>query len=204
MTTMTLTVTARTEGADAVRAAGSVPGVVYGPKQEAINIAVDAFTFEKTLHEAGESTIITLTGLEEEIEVLVQDVAFNAARGGVEHVDFYAIERGKELTTNVAIDFVGEAPAEKAGHIINKSLQEVEVTCRPSVLPSSIEVDITGLTEVDQSITVGDLVVVEGVAINTDAEISVVSVSAAKEEVEEEVATEAAPAAEEAPAESVE
>lgn len=165
---------------------GSVPGVVYGPKQEPISLSLNKQTFEKTLHEAGESTIITLTGLDEEIEVLVHDVAFDAKRGGVEHVDFYAIERGKELTTNVPLEFIGEAPAEKSGATVNRVLHDIEVTCRPSVLPAHIEVDLSVLVDEDAQIRVADLVLPEGVKVENDSEDTVANVAAAREEEPEE------------------
>ncbi len=184
--TTTLTVAPRSASAQAVRAAKKIPAVVYGPKQEPISIEIDALAFTKTLHEAGESTIITLEGLDEPIEVLVHDVAFNAARGGAEHADFYAIERGKELTTNVALEFVGEAPVEKSGATVNKALYEVEVTCRPSKLPSHIEVDVSGMEDEEAQILVSDLVVEEGVTIETDSDTPVATVSAAREEEPEE------------------
>ncbi len=184
--TIKLEVQKRDAAAETLRAQGKVPAVVYGPKQESVAIAVDKQQFTKTLNEAGESTIITLTGLDEEIEVLVQDVAFNAARGGVEHADFYAIERGKELTTNVALEFVGEAPIEKTGATITKVLQDIEITCRPSALPSHIEVDLSVLDSEDAQIHVSDLHIPEGVTVNTDADAVVASVSAARTEEESE------------------
>lgn len=185
--TTNLEVQKRETSADAVRKEGRVPGVVYGPKQEPISISIDKLTFEKTLQAAGESTIINLTGLEgDSIEVLVQEVAFNAARGGAEHVDFYAIERGKELTTNVTLNFVGEAPAEKTGMTVNKAMHEVEVTCRPSVLPSHIDVDITSLVDESSQINVKDLVLPEGVKVENDEESAVATVAAAREEEPEE------------------
>lgn len=162
-----------------------IPAVVYGPKQASLSLSVNKQTFERVFAGAGESTIITLEGLSEPIEVLVQDMSFDAARGGVTHVDFYAIERGKELTTNVALEFIGEAPAEKFGTVV-KAMQEVEVTCRPSVLPSQIEVDVTALVEADSQILVKDLPVPEGVTVNTDAEGVVATIAIAKEEPEAE------------------
>lgn len=195
--TIKLEVEKRSGSVNAVRAAGKIPAVVYGPKQEPISLAVDRTTFTKVLDEAGESTILNLIGLEHDIEVLIHDVAFNAAQGGIEHADFYAIERGKELTTDVALEFVGEAPILKSGATLNKNLHEVEVTCRPSVLPSHIEVDVSILTDVDQHIAVKDLVVPTGVKIETDPELMIVTVSGARaaepESTPESETTEAAP-----------
>ncbi len=191
--TIKLEVTKRDGSAASVRAAGMVPAIVYGPKQEPVAIAVDKVVFTKTLEEAGESTIINLVGLSEDIEVLIHDVAFNPERGGVEHADFYAIERGKELTTHVALEFIGEAPVSKSGATITKNLHEVEVTCRPSVLPSHIVVDISSLVDAHSHIAVKDLVVPAGVTIENDPELMVATVSAAREA---EPETAAAPAAE--------
>lgn len=167
---------------------GTIPGVVYGPKQESVPLSIDARTFEKTLQEAGESTIIVLKGLDEDIEVLVHDVAFNPTRGGIEHVDFYAIERGKELTTNVALEYTGEAPVEKTGATVNRVLHDVEVTCRPSNLPAHIAVDLSVLTDTEAQIRVADLTVPEGVTIGNDPEEIVANVAAAREEEPEETA----------------
>jgi len=183
---MTLSVTPRDGHIVAAAQQGDIPAVVYGPKQPSTPIAIDKQTFAKLLAEAGESTIISLEGLDEPVEVLIQDVAFDPAKGGIIHVDFYAIERGKELTTNVALDFVGEAPAEKDGMVV-KALFEVEVTCRPSALPSHIVVDLTTLASTDSQITVADLDGGEGVTINTDPETSVATIAAAKEEAEDEL-----------------
>jgi len=171
---------------EALRTAGSVPANVYGPKQEPISIAVDAKALRKVLDEAGESAIVQLTGLKEAIEVLVKDVDFDPVKRGIRHVDFYAIERGKDMTTNVPLDFIGEAPVEKAGiGTVSQILHEVEVTCRPSNLPAKIEVDITGMTEEHSKISVADLVVPEGVVVENDTEDAVAVVSVAREAEEE-------------------
>lgn len=185
--TTKLEVTKREDSTQKVRSEGNIPAVVYGPKQEPISIMLDKAVFEKTLQSAGESTIINLVGLDEEIEVLVHDVAFNAGKGGVEHVDFYAIERGKELTTNISLEFIGEAPVEKNGAMVTKVLQELEVTCRPSDLPSHIDVDVSTLIEESSQILVKDLKIGASVKVTLDGESVVASVAAAREEEPEEV-----------------
>lgn len=186
---MTLEVAARGDiSASAARENGQLPAVVYGPKQESTPLVVDRRAFEKLYEEAGEASIITLTGLDEELEVLVHDMDFDPKVGGMIHVDFYAIERGKELTTNVPLEFVGEAPAEKQGATANKILHEVEVTCRPSNLPSHIDVDLSVLVDEDSSIQVKDLKVSDEVKIDTDPEAVVANVAAARKDESDEAA----------------
>lgn len=183
--TITLPVTSRDEATtiDKLRVSGNVPAVVYGPKQDPINVTLDSKVFDKVRKTAGESTIIELTGLAEPIEVLIKGVDFNPIKQQVMHVDFYAIERGKEMTVHVALEFIGEAPVEhtKEGSV-TKVLHEVEVTCMPKNLPSHIDVDLSALVSVSDKIHIKDLKVAKGVTIQADPEDSVAVVTAAKSE----------------------
>jgi len=206
--TMTLEVTKRDVAAGrSALPAGHIPAVVYGPQQESIAISTDEFIFDRTRKEAGEATIINLNGLEEELEVLIKHIDFDPAKQEIVHVDFYAIERGKDMTVTVPLEFVGEAPAEKVGSV-TKAMQEIEVTCRPKNLPAHITVDVSVLEDEHSKITVADLPALEGVTYNAELEDAVAVVSLAKEEEETEAAEAGAeegaapaPAAEAAPAE---
>lgn len=186
--TIKLAVTARDVATDAstVRSEGGVPAVVYGPKQEALSITVSSKDLDKIRKEASESTIVELTGLEETHEVLIKNLEFSPVKQQVLHVDFYAIERGKDMTTTVPLEYIGEAPVEasKQGSV-TRVLHEVEVTCRPSDLPGHIDVDISGLATVEDKILVQDLQVGSGVTINAEPEDAVAVVSVTKEEEEE-------------------
>lgn len=189
--TVTLQVETRTERGkqlSKLRSQGKLPAIVYGPKEEPQALTLDAGVFNKLFKEAGESTIITLTGLKQDTEVLVHDVAFDAEKGGITHVDFYAIERGKELTTDVPLEYIGEAPAVKLGGTLMRVIHEVEVTCRPSALPQHIEVDVSVLVDFDAQIHIKDIVAPEGVKIENDADEVIAFVQAVEEEEETETA----------------
>lgn len=162
-----------------------VIGIVYGPKQDPVPVTIDRSEFERLYKEAGESTIITLTGLDESIEVLVQDTAFDPVKGIMQHVDFYAIERGKELTANIPLTFIGTPPAEDQDGVLTKVLHEIEVTCRPSDLPHDIEVDVSGMANIDDQIKVKDIQLPSGVKVENDPEDVVALISGAREEEEE-------------------
>lgn len=185
--TVKLDVTKRTASAASVRKEGNVPAVIYGPKQEPISVSVVKSVFEKVLKEAGESTVINLVGLGEEIEVLVHDVSFNPIKGGVDHVDFYALEKGKEITVHVPIEFTGEAPATKKGGSLTKVLHEVEVTCKPSALPQHFTADVSSLDDFEKQIQVKDLEIPTGVTILNDVEEVIAVVQEVADEPEPEV-----------------
>ena len=188
--TVQLKVTKREERGkqlEKVRAEGCVPAVVYGKKQEATPVSIDRADLEKLFRDDEEVAIVTLTGLDKDIEVLIQEVDFNPVKGGVQHVDFLAVEKGKELTTTVPIEFEGEAPAVKLGGALTKVLHELEVTCRPSALPSHLTVDVSSLVDFDAQIHVSDITLPEGVRTEADPEEVVALVSEVKEEEDEPV-----------------
>jgi len=171
----------------AVRAAGKVPAVVYGPKQEPIHITIEGKSFDKVRAAAGESTIISLEGLDAAVEVLIKGVDFDPVNLAVLHADFYAIERGKDMTVTVELVFIGESPAEELNiGTVTKVLQEIEVTCRPSDMPGHIDVDISSMVDEHSKITVADLPVLAGVKYEADAEDPVAVISVVKEEVDED------------------
>lgn len=189
--TFSLTVEARTERGkqlESLRGAGKLPAVMYGPKEESTPLTLDRIAFEKLFKEAGESSVIVLEGLSAPKEVLVHDVSFDPRRGGVIHVDFYAVEAGKEITVGVPLEFTGEAPAIKLGGTLTKVLYEVEVTAKPKDLPQHIAVDVSSLDDFEKRILVKDLSVPKGVTIENDPEDVVVLVQAVEEEKEEPVA----------------
>jgi large subunit ribosomal protein L25 len=105
----------------------------------------------------------------------------------IQHIDLYAVEKGKEMTTNVALEFIGEAPVEESNKgNLTKVLHEVEVTCKPKDLPNHIDVDLSTLVKIEDEILIKDLKVPAGVKIEADPEDPVVVVSEVREVVEEE------------------
>ncbi len=186
-----LAVEARTErGKDLteIRNAGKLPVVMYGPKKESVSLVVDRGEFEKVLKVAGESSIVTLTGLDTPVDVLIHDVAFDARKGGIVHADLYAVEAGKEIVMHVPIEFIGEAPAVKLGGTLTKVLHEIEIACMPQDIPQHIAVDVSTLDDFEKQIHVSDIVVPKGVTIKNHEEEVVALVQAVAEE-SEEVAT---------------
>lgn len=168
-----------------LRDEGFIPAVVYGPKQEAINMSIKTSDFLKAYNEAGDSTIISLNVDGEEIDSLVQDVQYDPVKGDTIHVDFYAIERGKKLQVEVELIFEGLAPAEKnLSALIVKVMHEIEVECLPRNLPHNLTVNLEQLVDFESQILAKDIELPEGVELITNSEEVI---ALAKEAVEEEL-----------------
>lgn len=182
---------------DDLRAAGVVPGVFYGPKEAATQIAVNALELQKIWKEAGETTIVRLAGVGDEKDALFKDVQFHPVSGQMLHVDFYVIEKGKKVEISVPLHFDGVSPAEKAGHILVKALHEIEIEVAPAELPHHLVVDVSTLVNVGDHILAKDIKLPPSAELKIDADEIVASVTEVVEEKEE---APAAPAAEAAPA----
>ena len=191
---------------DALRAEGLIPAVLYGPKEAPTSISIDGRQLESVWREAGETTVITLKGVGGDKDTLIHDVQLHPLTSKILHADFYVLEKGKKIEISVPLEFIGEAPAEKLGHIIVKALHEVEIEVAPAELPHNLEVDLSTLNNVGDHITADMIKLPASATLITHAEEIVASVTAFHEEkVEEAVvpapATEVADAPEAAPTE---
>jgi large subunit ribosomal protein L25 len=168
METLKLEVLERTEaGKDlaALRASGYIPAVQYGHKKEAVNLSVKEIDFKKVFKAAGESTLVELVlGGKKGINVLVHDVQVDPLSGRFTHIDFYQVNMDEKIETDVALDFVGDAPAVKAhGGVLIRNLDEVKVQCLPKDLPHSFVIDLAQLVDFDSQIKVSDIKLPAGV-----------------------------------------
>ena len=185
---LTLNVKKRTDsGASAavIRRAGSVPGVVYGAHQKATPISVSAGAFGKVLKEAGEATIVSLTGLGDPLPTLIHEVDLDPLTNLPRHVDFYAVTKGQKVEVAVPLIFVGVSPAVEAGANLVKVMHELEVEADPMNLPHNIEVNISALASLGDKVHASDLVLPSGIKLVTPKEEVVALVQEIVEEKEE-------------------
>lgn len=172
-----------TKSPNTLRREGSLPGVVYGRSQEATPITIDRKTFEKLFHQAGESTVITLKGLDGDKQALIHEVDTDAVTGAAIHADFYAIEKGQKVTVSVPLQFDGTPPAVKdLGGILTKVMHELEIEVDPTELPQAIHVDVSKLATLEDQIKVSDLTLPASAKISVDADEVVAMISVAEEE----------------------
>lgn len=171
---------------EALRKAGKLPAVFYGPKEKATSIAVSHVDFIKAWKKAGESSVIILKDGADEHEALIHDVDVHPVSGVPRHADFYVIEKGKKVKVKVALNFQGVSPAVKdLGAILVKVLREVEIEAGAKDLPHELIVDISSLATLSSTIHAKDIKLPAGVELKTLPEEVVASIAEAKEEVEE-------------------
>jgi large subunit ribosomal protein L25 len=180
-----------------LRRQGLIPANIYGRGIESVPVQFDVRALRDALSQAGTTTVVDVhlsaTGSAEDgtrHPVLIEHVARHPSTGKVLHVDLHQVDLNRPVRAAVPITLVGHAPAVDVGGVLVHPLDTVEVEALPRALPQAIEVDVSGLTESDAQITVGDLRLPPGVTVDTDPETIVVQVVASR--LEQEVAAEAA------------
>lgn len=173
-----------------LRAEGIIPGVLYGPTFDAINLQVEWAKLRPVLMEAGGSQIIQINLEGEEYNALVRHVQRAPLRGDVLHIDFYRVRMDVAIRTEVPITLVGNADhLEDLGGVLIHEMNSVEVECLPGDLPAEVQIDISGLAEIGDSILAAALPELPGVTYHVDPGDVVVATTylqRAEEEEEEE------------------
>lgn len=150
-----------------VRAAGSLPAVVYGNKSEAKTIEVPQSAFEKVYRSAHGSHLIDLQiDGAAPMKVLVHDVQYHPLSQRAVHVDFLQVNMTEKITAEVPVRVTGESPAVKGlGGTLLKNITEVTVSCLPDKLIDEIVIDIAKLQTFEDVVTLGSLQLPEGVSV---------------------------------------
>ena len=181
-----------------LRRQGLTPANIFGRALDSLAVQVSSDDLRHVLHSAGRNEIVYLRlDSGEPRPTFVRDIQRHPLSDVILHVDFLQISLKDKVKLEVPLHLVGLAPAvDRHGGILVHGLDRVTVEALPAEVPSVIEVDVSGLEEIDQALHVSDLRVSEGVTILTDPEQVVAKVSppAVVREEEEEKAEAAAEA----------
>lgn len=172
-----------------MRKAGQVPGVMYGNDMKNTSIVCNAKEFHSVYVKAGENTLVEVDMAGKKVPCLIHAISFDPVTSAYEHIDLYAVDMTKKVTTHVPVVFQGECPAVKNhGGVLLTVHSSLEVTCLPSNIPESFIVDLTTLENLRDSVTVSKLKIPEGVTVKEIPETAIVIVQEPrKEEVVETV-----------------
>jgi len=170
----------------ALRREGVLPAIIYGTGIEPIPISLDAHQASKKLHSVTPSQLITLKVDGDEYAALVRDRQRDPVTYHLIHVDFLHVSMTERIRVEVSIDLVGESPAvEEMAAILDSQLESLTVECLPKDLVNSIQVDVSSLVSIGDSLTVGDITLPPNVDVLNDLEDIVVVATSQMMEVEE-------------------
>jgi large subunit ribosomal protein L25 len=167
-----------------LRARGMVPLTIYGGEGEPIAAAAPLAELAAILRSgAGHNAIFTLDvdGVGPN-EVMFLDRQIDPVKTRLIHADLRRLVRGQEIEVSVRLELEGEPEGVREGEgVLEQLLREVEIRCRPGIIPDFISVDVSNLGA-HEVLHVSDVKVDEGITILTDPETAVVTVSVVREE----------------------
>jgi large subunit ribosomal protein L25 len=167
------------QAARRLRRAGRAPAILYGGG-EPVTIAVDPREIARIMHghEGGTQLLrVSLGDSDDSRTVIIRDMQLDPVSEQIIHVDLQEVRMDRAIQVTVPLRHVGEPIGVKeAKGILEMILREVQVSCLPGAIPEVIDGDVTGLG-IHDVLTVGNLVVPEGVRILTDPGQAVATVA---------------------------
>ena len=178
-----------------LRAAGKIPGVVYGHAVDVLHFAVDRLEMTALVRNHGVNAVFELELEGEQHLVMVKHIDQNVLTFNIDHIDLLSIKRGEKVEVEVPLAIEGE-PAPGLMFIQDADVLLVESDVLN--IPEEIAVSIAGLED-GTVVTAGDITLPEGTTLVAEEDTVIVSIS--EPEVDEDVEA-AAEAAEEGGAEA--
>ena len=172
-----------------LRNQGITPIHLYGSEFDSASMQVKMSELINILDLAGFSSPITLNDGKNDIIAFAREVQRHPLTEQILHVDFQVVGKDDQVEVEVPINLTGESPAVKnLGGVLIKLMETIRVSSKVDSVPKSLELDISVIESLEQSILVGEIEVAEGVQIVSDETFAVARVIPPRIEVEEEAA----------------
>lgn len=190
-------------GAHKLRAAGQVPGVIYGLTKP-VPISCERFAAEHMVQASRRGArLISIqlsdgngggSGTSTEKHVLLKDIQVTPVGHKLVHMDFQEVDPNKPVQIPVAVHPVGTPEGIKLGGLLQTVTHQILVSCLPSQIPAAIEVNVEHLG-IGGSLHVKEIKFPEGVRPVTGPDETVFVITAPTAVAEEKAAAAAAAAA---------
>lgn len=146
-----------------LRAAGKVPGVLYGTGKNH-DLALDPRRVTQLLlGEGGTTQLFTLQGGNlDGKKALLKDWQVDPLSRKLVHVDLLEVDPTKKIMVTVKINYTGRAIGVADGGVLNMIERELEVRCLATKIPQSIDIDVSAL-KIGASIHLDEVTMPEGV-----------------------------------------
>ena len=167
--------------ARAARRAGLVPAVIYGNKETAVSVTLDANQWRQLMHKPGVfSQLININVNNETHFVLPRDIQQHPVSEEAMHVDFLRVTKNATVAVGIAVEFLNEDKCTglKLGGVLNIVRSQVELNCPAISIPEKLTVDLEGLN-VGHTIHISSIELPEGCTPTiTDRDFTVATIAA--------------------------
>ena len=180
---MTITVECKTrpEGSKpkALRREGLIPAALYGHDgANSISLTMPAKAAQTLLKNAAVNNTavdLSIPEIDWAGQAIIREVQAHPWKRTIYHLSFFYIPAGQFINLVVPIEIVGEFAGAKEGGILEQNITELNINCTPKNIPESIVIDVSSF-EIGSNLSVGEIVVPEGVEVLDDPEQTVFSI----------------------------
>lgn len=127
-----------------MRAANTIPAVLYGPKTDNIHFSVPELELERLL-KAEDAQIVDVNVDGKSYSSIIKNVEFHPVTDRPLHADFYVFNDSHPVTITLPVRVYGSAPGVLAGGRLDHNLKKVNVRCLPSDIPAHVIADVSKL-----------------------------------------------------------
>ncbi|MEJ2700877.1 MAG: 50S ribosomal protein L25 [Sedimentisphaerales bacterium] len=171
-----------------IRQEGKIPAIVYGHKQQAVAISLDAHDFVEGLHH-GHRLMDIQVGQKKE-KMIVKELQYDHLGKTIIHADLMRVDVTESVRVTVPLELKGTAAGTHEGGIVEEHVDHLEIECRATDIPEVITVSVKEL-HVGEALHAGEVELPSSVKLVSPSEMLLVTchlVAAAKttEEMEEE------------------
>ena len=148
-----------------LRQNGLIPSTVYGGKEPVLT-ASEYVATEKVLEKAGYHSPVDLDIAGKKQMAIVKDVQIDPVSRMILNVEFQAISAREIVTATapiVVVEFEASEAAKTHHFAMIHAMEEIEIKAKPADLPEELTVDASGLTSVEDKLTVADIALPKGV-----------------------------------------
>jgi len=153
MSNETIQVSLRTElgktATKAMRKNGMIPAVVYGLNEPTVHLAISPKVVARIIaSESGMNSVVFMQreGTDIKRHVIIHDLQRDPVTGRLKHVDFLRVDPNHKVRVKVPVKLNGVPYGVKTqGGLLDFVHREIEIECLPSLIPTSIPVNIEAL-----------------------------------------------------------
>lgn len=139
-----------------MRAKDTIPGVIYSRGADTQKISVKKPEFLKVYRQAGTTSLLTLDLDGEKIPAIIKEVQKHPVKDEFLHLDLQKLDMNEKIKITIPVVLLNRDSIKIQPSVLVQQLDEIEVECLPSYIPSTAEVDVEDI-DFDTIISVSDL-----------------------------------------------
>lgn len=169
-----------------LRAQGKLPAVAYGAGSETRSLVVDPEIVTSVLtSDFGINSVVELDVEGKSTTAMIGAYQYHPVSRKLLHADFVEVKDDQKIEVKIRLRLTGKAKGIVMGGKLREVFRELPIRCVPSAIPKELVHDITEL-DLEQSVSVNELSLPEGVEVLLDGKRTVVVIAMDRRAKEEE------------------